>query len=322
MLAAPVEAPTLCVRELLGEEAGLRVAVVAGAAGLDAIVRSPRMQKPGLALVGATDLVHEGRVQVFGKGEQRFLSRLPGEEAAKALAAVADRKPACLLLTSRPSPPHPHLVEVAEARGIALLATSLESSTLIDRLTHFLEDRLAPRTQVHGVLLDIYGLGVLVRGESGVGKSEAALDLVVRGHTLVADDVVRIRRIGNNVLIGWGPELLRHHMELRGLGIINVKDLYGVAAVRSEKAIDLVVDLVRWEQGQEPDRLGTAGALVDILEVPLPHLRMPVAPGRSMAILVEVASRNHLMAMKGHSAAAELIRRVERARKEGGGNER
>jgi HPr kinase/phosphorylase len=195
-----------------------------------------------------------------------------------------------------------------------VLVTTLLSSTLIDRITHYLEDRLAPRTQVHGVLLDVYGLGVLIRGDSGIGKSEAALDLVVRGHRLVADDVVQIRRVGNNVLMGTGPEILRHHMELRGLGIINIKDLFGVAAVRNEKAIDLVVDLSRWDERQHYDRLGLDSDRVEILDVALPLLRMPVAPGRNMAILVEVASRNHLLVVRGYHAARELIRKVQERR--------
>ena len=315
MLTAPIETPTLAVRELVADGTELKLSVVAGAEGLDAVITSSRIQKPGLAFAGAYDFIHSGRVQILGKSEIEFAQTLSSDRRFEVMSAIAARRPACFLMTSGQTP----LAETkraAEEAGVAFLATALSSSVLIDRLTHFLEDRLAPRTQIHGVLLDIYGLGVLIRGESGLGKSEAALDLVVRGHRLIADDVVRIRRIGNSVLIGNGPELLRHHMELRGLGIINVKNLFGVAAVRNEKAIDMAVDLVPWGEA-EIDRLGLDSDSVDLLDVSLPRLAMPVAPGRSMAILIEVASRNRLLVMRGYHAAHELRVRVEEERGDG-----
>ena len=308
-----LETPVLRVRELLTEHWGLKLALAAGKAGLDGIVTSARIQKPGLALLGAADYVHEGRVQVLGKSELRFARELPAERLAEVSAALVARRPACMLLTRGGDPPPP-LRAAAEAAGIPLLVSGLISSMLIDRLTHFLEDRLAPRMQGHGVLMDIYGLGVLLRGASGIGKSEAALDLVVRGHRLVADDVVRIRRVGNNVLIGSGPEILRHHMELRGLGIINIKDLFGVAAVRDEKAIDVVVDLVRWDESEVRERLGLDDRHTALLGVDLPFVEMQVAAGRSVAILIEVAARNHILAVRGYHAGRELVRKIERRR--------
>lgn len=317
MLPEPnVERPTLKVSELLLEESGLKLRVVAGSTGLDGVITSSRIQKPGLALLGAADYVHEGRIQVLGKSEAAFLRRLPEARQREVLLDIGSRRPACVLLTKGLLPP-PALSAVGDELGLPILGTALLSSTLIDRLTHMLEDRLAPRTQLHGVLLDVYGLGVLIRGDSGIGKSEAALDLVVRGHRLVSDDVVRVRRIGNNVLIGAGPEALQHHMELRGLGIINIKDLFGVAAVRNEKALDLVVELARWDESERPvDRLGLETDRVEILDVGLPLLKMPVAPGRNMAILIEVATRNHLLAVRGYSAARELIRKIEQRKAE------
>jgi HPr kinase/phosphorylase len=181
----------------------------------------------------------------------------------------------------------------------------------VDGLTRYLEDRLAPRVVIHGVLLDIYGLGVLLLGDSGVGKSECALDLVVRGHRLVSDDVVEISRRGEH-LLGTGPELTRYHMELRGVGIVNVKDLFGVAAVRFAKYVEYVIRLDPWREGKRYDRLGLDDAKYEILGLELPFVEMPVGPGRNLSVLIEVAARNHLLKLKGYHPARELARRLGR----------
>ena len=193
-----------------------------------------------------------------------------------------------------------------------LLPTPIPTPIAIAKLTALLEDSLAERTIMHAVLMDILGLGVLIVGESGIGKSECALDLVVRGHRLVADDTVEIRRRAESVLIGTCPDLTRHHMEVRGLGVINVRDLFGVASTRSSKRVELVVQLERWEPGREYERLGLDDVHYEILGLPVPLLRMPVAPGRNVAILVEVAARNQLLRSRGHHAARELAARLER----------
>ena len=176
---------------------------------------------------------------------------------------------------------------------------------------YFLEDHLVPSTRLHGVLLEIYGLGVLLIGRSGVGKSECALDLITRGHSLVADDRVTVKRYPNGELIGFCEEPLRHHMELRGLGIINVKDLFGLAAVRERKSIDLVVELEPWEEGKVYDRLGLDETVHNILDVPCPYIKMPVALGRNLSILVEIAARNHVLKVQGHHSAREFARKLE-----------
>jgi HPr kinase/phosphorylase len=187
----------------------------------------------------------------------------------------------------------------------------------IAKLTSLLEDRLASREVIHGVLMDILGLGVLISGESGIGKSECALDLIVRGHRLVADDTVEIRRRGEAVVIGTCPELTRHHMEIRGLGVINIRDLFGVASTRSSKRIELVVQLERWFPSREYDRLGIDDAFYDLLGLKIPLVRMPVAPGRSLAILVEVAARNQLLRTRGLNAARDLASRLDRELRNG-----
>ena len=192
-----------------------------------------------------------------------------------------------------------------------ILRTPVPTAAAIGKLTAVLEDRLAHREIIHGVLIDILGLGVLIVGESGIGKSECALDLVVRGHRLVADDTVEVRRRSESIVIGACPELTRHHMEVRGLGLINIRDLFGVASTRTSKRIELVVQLDRWDAGREYDRLGLDEASYDLLGLKVPLIRMPVAPGRNLAILVEVAARNQLLRMRGINAARELVARLD-----------
>jgi HPr kinase/phosphorylase len=194
-----------------------------------------------------------------------------------------------------------------------LLKTPVATPAAIAKLTSILEDSLAERTVMHAVLLDILGLGVLIVGESGIGKSECALDLIVRGHRLVADDTVEIRRRAETVLIGTCPELTRHHMELRGVGVINVKDLFGIASTRTSKRVELVVRLERWDPTREYERLGLDDEFFEVLGLAVPLIRMPVAPGRSIAILVEVAARNQLLRSRGHHAARGLADRLDQA---------
>jgi HPr kinase/phosphorylase len=192
------------------------------------------------------------------------------------------------------------------------MKTPIATPTAIAKLSSILEDSLAERTMIHAVLMDVLGLGVLIAGESGIGKSECALDLIHRGHRLVADDTVEVRRRQETILIGTCPELTRHHMELRGLGVINVKDLFGIASTRSSKRVELVVQLERWVPTREYERLGLDDEFYEILGLRVPLIRMPVAPGRNIAILVEVAARNQLLRSRGHHAARTLAEGLER----------
>jgi HPr kinase/phosphorylase len=216
----------------------------------------------------------------------------------------------CVLITGGFAPP-PELAIEAERAGLPLLKTTAATPTAFAKLTSILEDSLAERMVTHAVLMDILGLGVLIVGESGIGKSECALDLIVRGHRLVADDTVEIRRRSETILIGTCPELTRHHMELRGLGLINVKELFGIASTRSSKRVELVVQLERWDVSREYERLGIDDDFYELLGLRVPLIRMPVAPGRSIAILVEVAARNQLLRARGHHAARALAERLE-----------
>jgi HPr kinase/phosphorylase len=304
--------PTIRVRDLLsGDAAHLKLTVIAGRAGLDKEIDVPRIQKPGLALAGFIEYIHPGRVQILGQSEITFLKEQEPEQRRKIFSEVCACGVTCFVITKNLDPP-PELPEVAEKFGIPLLKTTEVSSASIEGLIELLEEKLAPSITLHGVFLDVYGVGVLLLGESGVGKSECALDLVVRGHRLVADDVVEFRRRAG-VLNGYGPDLTKYHMELRGLGIINIKDLFGVAAVRERKDLEMVIRLDPWQEGKEYERLGIDEKTYDILGLKIPYVEMPVAPGRYLSVLIEVAARNHLLRKQGYVPSRDLAERLDRA---------
>ena len=289
---------------------GLPLELLAGVNGLDRVITSPHIQKTGLALSGFHEYLKPGRVLIFGESEIRYLESLESAGRTTSLRLALTLDFPCVLITGGFTPPVELLTEAALAR-VPLLKTNVATPTAIAKLSSILEDSLAERTMIHAVLMDVLGLGVLIAGESGIGKSECALDLIVRGHRLVADDTVEVRRRQETILIGASPELTRHHMELRGLGVINVKELFGIASTRSSKRVELVVQLERWVPTREYERLGLDDAYYDILGLRVPLLNMPVAPGRNIAILVEVAARNQLLRQRGHHAARKLADRLE-----------
>jgi len=305
--------PAVSVGSLLGARAeafGLKLEVLAGRDGLARLITSPHVQKTGLALAGYHEYIHPGRVLVFGQSEVSFLDRQAPEARGSLIARTIERGVPCVLCTAGCTPPAESLA-ACDAGGVPMLLTPVATGVAIARLTGLLEDSLAEREIVHAVLMDILGLGVLIAGESGIGKSECALDLIVRGHRLVADDTVEVRRRAETVLIGTCPELTRHHVEVRGLGLIDVRELFGIAAVRASKRVELVVQLERWEPGREYERLGLDESFHDILGLRIPLVRMPVAPGRALATLVEVAARTQLLRLRGHNAARALAARLE-----------
>jgi HPr kinase/phosphorylase len=301
--------PVVTVGSLLRarqEAPGLSLELLAGAAGVGREITSPYIQKTGLALAGFHDYLRPGRVLIFGDSEIQYLLGLPPAVRLEALTRTVASGIPCILATST-LPLPPEVATAADDAGVPLLRASVSTPVAIGKLTAILEDYLAARETVHGVLMDVLGLGVLLIGESGIGKSECALDLVTRGHRLVSDDSVEVRRRAESVIIGTSPGRTRYFMEIRGLGLINIRDLFGVAATRSSKRVEFVVELQRWDTARDYDRLGLDDAHHDLLGLQIPKVTMPVAPGRSVAILVEVAARNQLLRARGVHAARAFV---------------
>jgi HPr kinase/phosphorylase len=290
----------------------LRLTLVAGKQGLSRRISSARIQKPGLALAGFTENLHKERVQVFGNTEMSYYRTLPRERRVEVVRAYLAQDVACLVITKDLEIP-PEVIAAADEAGVPLLKTTHLSSTFIQNVQSHLEDQLTASTSMHGVLLDVFGVGILLLGKSGIGKSEIALDLIMRGHRLVADDIVDVKRRTQDSVVGSGSEIIKHHMEIRGLGIINIKDLFGVAAIRERKKIEIVLELVEWDPGVEYDRLGVEDRKFRILDVEIPMLVVPVRPGRNMTTIIEVAARNHLLKLQGHHSAREFQERLNRA---------
>ncbi len=302
--------PVATVLRDLAETPGIALELVAGGGGVERRITNPHPQKTGLALSGFDQYLREGRVLVLGESEIRFLESLGADERTGVVRRVFTHQIPCLVVTAGFTPPA-ELVAEADRVNLPLLRSRGATPLVMARLSAALDVYLAARGVVHGVLMDILGLGVLIVGESGIGKSECALDLVVRGHRLVADDAVELQARAESFLIGSCPELTRHHMEIRGLGLINVQDLFGVASTRRSKRVELVVQLERWDPSREYDRLGLDEAHHETLGIRVPMLRMPVAPGRNLAILVEVAARNQLLRNGGLNSARRLTDRLD-----------
>ena len=295
----------------LADSRSLDLELLAGRGGLERRITNPHTQKTGLALSGFDAYLRGGRVLVFGESEIRYLESLEAPDRSAVLRRVLNNHDLpCLMITDGFDTPI-EIPREADRANVPLLRTRAATPEAMSRLSNVLDTYLSARGTVHGVLMDILGLGVLVVGESGIGKSECALDLVVRGHRLVADDAVELRCRAQSFVLGSCPELTRHHMEIRGLGLINVQDLFGVASTRTSKRVELVVQLERWEPGREYDRLGIDETFYELLGIRIPMIRMPVAPGRNVAILVEVAARNQLLRTRGHHAARKLVDRLD-----------
>ena len=288
----------------------LQLTLVGGAEGADKTITSPRIQKLGLALAGYLDYIHEGRVQFMGLSEVTYLNMLSSQRRTEAIDGIFSRHLTCIVITQSLESPT-ELQRMCDLHKVPLFHTDTPSSTAISETTNFLEEQLAPTTTVHGVLMEVFGLGVLLLGPSGIGKSECALDLIMRSHRLVSDDVIVIKRFGMNSLLGSGPADFQFHMELRGLGIISIKDLFGISSLSNSKTIDLAIDLVRWKAEQEYDRLGLEEKWYTLLEVAVPLFTMPVAPGRNLATLVEVAVRIQMLRGQGYSPSGDLFRKLE-----------
>ena len=290
-------------------ESYLGLSLVAGRKGLKKRITHSQVQKMGLALTGFTRFINPDRLQIVGNTEMTYFRSLSPEQQEEVIHQICSLDISCLVITRNLEIPE-LLLHEADRRGIPLFRTHLRSFDFIERITKFLEEKLAPTSTTHGVLLDVFGVGVLILGKSGIGKSECALDLILRGHRLVADDMVHIQKQSPSSLIGRGFDVIQHHMEIRGLGIINIRSLFGVEAIREQKKIELVIELMEWDTQQEYDRLGFENEKYAILDVELPMLRIPVTPARNLTTIIEVAARNHLLKVMGHDSALEFEKKL------------
>lgn len=268
------------------------------------------VNRPGLQLAGFFDYFAYERVQVIGKVEMTYLRGLDMITRRKRLDKYLQYPIPCIIVSRGMDIPD-ELIEIAQLYKRPLFRTYKDTTQFINRMMNYLEGVLAPRITRHGVLVDVYGVGILLLGDSGIGKSETALELVKRGHRLVADDAVEIKRVSDNRLVGEAPELIKHFMEVRGIGIIDIRAMYGAGAIINSKSIDLVITLEIWDNNKVYDRLGLVEESIDILDVTLPKITIPVRPGRNLAIIVEVAAMNFRLKNSGYHAAQVLNQRLE-----------
>lgn len=296
----------------LKEQNALNLRCVAGRAGLGRQITVPDVNRPGLALAGFYESFAWNRIQIFGRGECAYLDKLETEKDFSSIRKLFSYDiPCCIFTTSQL--PCPAFVEEAEASGCPILTTSITSSDFLGRVLRVLLDIFAPKTSVHGVLVEVFGIGILLVGDSGVGKSETALELIERGHRLVADDVVEIRCVNGSILMGQGAnKVIGHHMEIRGLGIINITNLFGVGAIRDKKQIQLMCQLEDWNPDKVYDRIGMDELTTEILGVKVPKLEIPVKPGRNIPIIVETAAMNERLKKMGYHSAKEFNQNIMR----------
>ncbi|MCV9888116.1 HPr(Ser) kinase/phosphatase [Metabacillus halosaccharovorans] len=290
--------------------------IVSGEEGINRPITTSDLSRPGIEMAGFFTYYPKERVQLLGKTELSFFHQLsPQEKKHRMDELCTDITPAIIVTREMETPQE--LIEASEREGVPVLRSPMKTTRLSSHLTNFLEGKLAPTTAVHGVLVDIYGVGVLIIGKSGVGKSETALELVKRGHRLVADDCVEIRQEDTDTLIGSAPELIEHLLEIRGLGIINVMTLFGAGAVRSFKRITLVINLEIWDKNKQYDRLGLEEDKMRIIDTDITKLTVPVRPGRNLSVIIEVAAMNHRLKRMGVNAAEQFTNKLAGVIEEG-----
>ena len=272
-------------------------------------VSCARVNRPGLQMVGFYDHYEPARMQIIGKVENLFISQLPEEERRERLEAFFASKPVGLIVTSSIEV-LPETLEIAEKYGVPVMRTEERTSEFMAALIAYLNVQLGPRITRHGVLVEVYGEGVLLLGDSGVGKSETAIELVKRGHRLIADDAVEIKRVSATTLVGRAPDLIRHYVELRGVGLVDVRRLYGMGSVKDTEKIDLVITLEEWQQGKMYDRLGLEENTTSILGIEVPSIVIPVSPGRNLSVVIEVAAMNNRQKRMGYNTAEEFNKKL------------
>lgn len=303
----------MTVEELLeGKSDSWELELLTPDVGLDRIIADADISSPGLALSGYTERFPEGRTQVFGETEMRYLASLDAGRAKELLSELfAFAIP--IVFVTKGLPVSDDILSVAREYGVPLVRTKLTTREFYRRVKPYLEGALAPTTQLHGSLADVYGVGLLFTGTSGVGKSECVLDLVERGHRLVADDLVMVSRQGADVLIGQGHHLQAHHMEIRGLGIIDVRALFGIRAIRQQKRLEVIVELEHWVDGKEYTRTGLETSETEVLDVPIPTVTIPLNPGKNITVIAEVVAMDHLLKYSGVDTATTFDARIKDA---------
>ncbi|HVK01191.1 MAG TPA: HPr(Ser) kinase/phosphatase [Gemmatimonadales bacterium] len=293
----------------------LQLEALTGELGLDRQLPEAEVAGPGLALAGYTGRFAPNRLHVFGETEITYLNSLPAEQRRKALEKFFEFELPCIFVTKGQDVPE-EMLELAKSRGVPLMRSKLKTAEFYRRIKPVVEEAFAPRTTLHGSLADVYGVGLLFVGRSGIGKSECVLDLVERGHRLVADDVVQVIRRGNDILIGRGHELAAHHMEIRGIGLIDIPALFGVRSVRQQKRIEVVVQLEDWETAKDSDRTGLAREETTILDIAVPRVVVPLNPGKNITVISEVVAMMHLLRYSGVDVAAAFNARLIKRMKE------
>ena len=299
----------LRVRDIVERKDPLQLEVLTGDAGLDREIPNVEAASPGLVLAGFTQRFVADRIHVLGETEITFLGSLGAQDRRKAVETFFSFELPCVVVTKNQDPPV-ELVELGRQRGVPVIRTRLKTAEFYRRLKPILEEAHAPASTVHGSLADVFGVGLLFLGRSGIGKSECVLDLVERGHRLVADDLVHVTKRGNDIVIGRGHELSRHHMEIRGVGLIDIHALFGIRAVRQQKRIEVVVQLEDWDNTREYDRTGLTRQETQLLDVPLPLVTVPLNPGKNLTVICEVVAMNHLLHYTGVDSAQALNDRL------------
>ena len=277
--------------------------------GENILISSKDVNRPGVEFTGFLDFYDNKRILVVGHTENAFLGRYSQVERERALEGLISRKPPAIIIC-RSLKPYPEMMEAAKRHGVALLGTADTTSSLVAALVSYMNVELAPRVTRHGVLVEVYGEGILLVGDSGVGKSETAIELIKRGHRLIADDAVEIRRVSKKSLVGTAPENIRHFIELRGIGIINARRIFGMGAVKLTEKIDMVINLEIWDKTKVYDRMGMENEYTEILGLRVPVLTIPVKPGRNLAVIIEVAAMNNRQKKMGYNAAKELLQNL------------
>ena len=303
------------VRDLLARRGALELESLTGELGLDREIPSAEASSPGLVLAGYTARFVGNRLHVLGETEISYLGSLEPADRRRALEYLFAFDLPCIIITKSQAPPS-ELLDLAGANDVPVIRTSLKTAEFYRRLKPFLDDVFAPGTTLHGSLADVYGVGLLFMGRSGIGKSECVLDLVERGHRLVADDIVQVTRRGVDILIGRGHEMAGHHMEIRGIGLIDIPALFGVRAVRQQKRIEVVVQLEDWETAKDSDRSGLSREETTILDVPVPRVVVPLNPGKNITVVSEVVAMMHLLRYSGVDVAAAFNARLIKRMKE------